>query len=126
VAAIYQAADVYLGASMAEGFGLPIIEAQACGVPVVVTDYASMPELVEWGAVLPPLDLYWAAGLETWWAWPDWHAIGEGLQEVYEETRERRDLDEWADCVSENIHRLYGWDAVVEQYWRPLVEEWAA
>lgn len=126
VAAVYQAADVYLGASMAEGFGLPIIEAQACGVPVVVTEYASMPELVVWGHWVEPDDLYWAAGLETWWAWPDWRGIAEALQLCWDEwlidTDEARAAQ--AAYVSERIHERFGWDRVVDEYWRPLVAEW--
>jgi glycosyltransferase involved in cell wall biosynthesis len=31
---------------MAEGFGLPILESQACGVPALVTDFSACPELV--------------------------------------------------------------------------------
>lgn len=128
VAAIYQAADVCLAATMTEGFGLPIIEAQACGTPVVVTDYASMPELVVWGERVPPADLYWAAGLNTWWSWPDWRGIAKSLEVLYQQQR-AWSADDWTELMmatSSRIHREYGWDAVVERYWRPLVEEWAA
>lgn len=38
--------DCLLQPSMTEGFGLPIIEAQASGIPVIVNDCTSMPELI--------------------------------------------------------------------------------
>jgi len=44
--ALFNAADVYLHTSEYEGFGLPVLEAMACGVPVVVTNKASIPEVV--------------------------------------------------------------------------------
>ena len=44
--ALFNAADVYLHTSEYEGFGLPILEAMACGVPVVVSNKASIPEVV--------------------------------------------------------------------------------
>jgi len=38
--------DVLLQTSLCEGFGLPIIEAMSSGVPVIVTDFTAMPELI--------------------------------------------------------------------------------
>jgi glycosyltransferase involved in cell wall biosynthesis len=46
LAIIYNAFDVFVLPTMAEGFGLPIIESQACGVPCLVTDYSACGELV--------------------------------------------------------------------------------
>lgn len=43
---IYNSFDVFVLPTMAEGFGLPIVEAQACGVPVLATDYSACPELL--------------------------------------------------------------------------------
>src|SRR3990167_2839583 len=43
---IYNTADVLLHPSQTEGFGLCIIEAQAAGIPVVIQDCQSMPELI--------------------------------------------------------------------------------
>ncbi|MEM2614575.1 MAG: glycosyltransferase, partial [Nitrososphaerota archaeon] len=40
---LYNSADVYLHTSEYEGFGLPILEAMACGVPVVASNKASIP-----------------------------------------------------------------------------------
>jgi len=42
---MYNAADVFLHSARGEGFGLPIVEAQACGTTVVVPNFGSMAEL---------------------------------------------------------------------------------
>jgi len=44
---IYQAADVHVLASAGEGFGLPTLQAAACGVVPVAPDYSANPELIE-------------------------------------------------------------------------------
>lgn len=46
IADIYNASDVLMSASMGEGFGLPILEAQACGTPVIAGGWTSMEELI--------------------------------------------------------------------------------
>lgn len=43
---IYNLMDVFLLTTSGEGFGIPIIEAMACGVPVIATDYTTTRELV--------------------------------------------------------------------------------
>ena len=42
----YNAADVFAFPSLYEGFGLPVLEAMACGTPVVASNAASLPEVV--------------------------------------------------------------------------------
>ncbi len=44
-AALYAGASAFLFPSLAEGFGLPILEAMACGAPVVTSNRSSMPEV---------------------------------------------------------------------------------
>jgi glycosyltransferase involved in cell wall biosynthesis len=46
MAAMYTAFDVLLAPSHGEGFCVPLIEAQACGTPVIATDFSAQPELV--------------------------------------------------------------------------------
>ena len=45
LARLYQAASVFLFPSLEEGFGIPVLEAMAAGVPVVTSDVSSMPEV---------------------------------------------------------------------------------
>lgn len=66
--ALYNAADVYVSVS-AEGFGLTIAEAIACGTPAVGIDYSSVPEVIGPAGLIAPIaglvdneyDHYWAA-----------------------------------------------------------------
>ncbi|MFQ6001145.1 MAG: glycosyltransferase family 4 protein, partial [Anaerolineae bacterium] len=52
--ALYNLADLFVFPSLYEGFGLPPLEAMACGTPVVASDLSSLPEVVGDGALLVP------------------------------------------------------------------------
>jgi len=55
--ALYSAARCLVFPSLYEGFGLPVLEAMACGCPVVTSDRSGLPELVDRaGLVVDPLD----------------------------------------------------------------------
>ena len=57
LAALYATADALVMPSMSEGFGLPAIEAMACGTPVIASNAASLPEVVgDAGYLLDPVD----------------------------------------------------------------------
>jgi len=56
--ALYSAAEVFAFPSLYEGFGLPVLEAMACGTPVVTSDLSSLPEVAGDAALLiDPLDV---------------------------------------------------------------------
>jgi glycosyltransferase involved in cell wall biosynthesis len=50
---LYNASDVMLLPSMGEGFGIPAVEAQASGCPVIVSDFSAQAELGEVGYKIP-------------------------------------------------------------------------
>jgi glycosyltransferase involved in cell wall biosynthesis len=45
VAALYRACTVFIYPSLYEGFGLPVLEAMACGAPVITSNCSSLPEV---------------------------------------------------------------------------------
>jgi glycosyltransferase involved in cell wall biosynthesis len=49
---VYRGARLFVYPSLCEGFGLPILEAMACGVPVITSNVSSMPEVAGQAAIL--------------------------------------------------------------------------
>jgi glycosyltransferase involved in cell wall biosynthesis len=49
--------DVFVFPTLGEGFGLPVCEAMACGVPVVASNVTTMPELVGKSGLLAKPDV---------------------------------------------------------------------
>ena len=70
MAAWYNGLDVLSLCSYGEGFGLPLIEAQACGIPVVTTDASAMSELCGAGWLVSGTP-FWTDGHQSWWVRPD-------------------------------------------------------
>ena len=103
----YQAADVFVYPSFNETFGLPILEAMACGCPVVTSDTTAMPETAGGAAVLsdpgdpasiarailqaagPGRDRLREAGLQRAGQFT-WGATAASTLDVYREVAERR------------------------------------
>ena len=56
--ALYRGAELVVFPSLYEGFGLPLLEAMACGVPVVASNTSALPEVAGGAAMLvDPLDI---------------------------------------------------------------------
>ncbi len=72
----YNAAEALVYPSVFEGFGLPVLEALACGKPALVSAASSLPEAVgDGGLCLPPDDAgVWAAALARAMHDPQWRA----------------------------------------------------
>lgn len=54
---VLQLSDIFIFPSLMEGFGLAPVEAMACGVPTIVSDKGSLPEVVDDGGLVLPLDV---------------------------------------------------------------------
>lgn len=66
---LYNACRIYVNPSRYEGFGLPVVEALACGAPTIVSDTSSLPEVAGDAALrVPPFDVgAWADSIELLW-----------------------------------------------------------
>jgi FkbM family methyltransferase len=119
LAGLYTASDVLLAASRSEGFGIPIVEAQACGCPVITTDVMSMSELTWNGIATKPAQMQWTP-LASWIAVPSVDNIRYAMETIYNWTPFSRTANE---LIGKRAAKLYSWDRVVEDYWKPFLEQ---
>ena len=118
LAAFYTMADVCLQTSMGEGFGIPTIEAQACGTRVIVSRFAASEELAGPGWLVEGQP-EWDAMQKSWFFTPFVASIVHSLNEAYEAPR-----GDSAEAIA--FAAEYDADKVYQESWRPLLEELAA
>ena len=117
LAATYSAADVLLAPSRGEGFCIPLIEAQACGTPVIVTDFSAQPELVGAGWKVSG-EPEWEAALASDYIKASIPAIVNALEEAYEQ----RDDPVNRECAIQKAAE-YDADYAFEKHWVPILRE---
>ncbi len=113
---IYNAFDVLLATSMGEGFGVPCIEAEACGIPIIVTNFASSIELCAAGWLVDPSRRWWTP-LNSWQALPNIDLITDALMHSYE--ADRITLGKRAREFAMD----YRWEKLLVEGWKPLLEK---
>lgn len=114
----YNAMDVLLCPSYGEGFGIPIVEAQACGTPVIVNDFSAMPELVGagWRVEGEP---WYEASQGSFYQCPSIADITEALLDSVDRAPQMREM-------ARSFAKAYDADLVAEEFWKPAVEALAA
>ena len=98
-----------------EGFGLAVIEAQACGTPVIVSDFTAQPELVGsgWKVDVQP---FWDAHQKAWFCTPQIPSIVDALRQAYNAPR-------GVDKTAVDFAQGYNADTVYEAHWKPIMKE---
>ena len=116
LADIMRASDVFILPSRGEGFGVPLIEAQHCGTPVITTDFGGGAELCA---------SKWLIEYETAWSWqgstyanPGIASITERLEAAY---AERGNIARRVEAAQ--FARDYEIDYVTQRYIAPTVSE---
>jgi glycosyltransferase involved in cell wall biosynthesis len=97
LAALYSAAALYVCPSLYEGFGFTVLEAMACGAPVVCSDGGSLPEVAGEAALVVP-------ARET-------RALAEAIRRVLADESLRRDL------IAKGLRNVerFSWDRAAQQ-----------
>jgi glycosyltransferase involved in cell wall biosynthesis len=102
----YNAADLFVYPSLYEGFGLPPLEAMACGTPVITSTTSSLPEVVgKAGLLVDPMNV---------------EALASAMERAYADT----DLQAELRSAGLARARAFSWQqtasATVDSYWRAL------
>lgn len=119
---LYNAMDVHMLVSMGEGFGIPIMEAQAAGTPVIVGDWTAMSELClsGWKVDKKDAEPFWTP-LASYQYLPHPSAIAEKLELAYQNkgnlTLRKR---------ARELALEYDADTVTEKYWQPVLDDIAS
>ena len=117
---LYTACDCLVHPYRGEGFGLPVLEAMVCGVPVITTEGGSTDDFCPPGEVFlipserrefTPQNTRLAGGA-GWVLEPDLNGLKSLMVEAFEK---RAEAKERALGLCERIRRQYGWQVVAER-----------
>lgn len=118
MAATYTAFDVLLAPSHGEGFCVPLIEAQACGTPVVCSDFSSQSELVGPGWLVEGQE-EWDESQKSSFLVPSIADIVDKLEAAYKALSEDP-LGIEEECV--RFAQAYDADRIFAEHWVPFLE----
>lgn len=115
LAALYSAMDVLLAPSFGEGFGIPTIEAQACGTRVIGSNWGATPDLVAEDGWLVDGQPMWDAGQDAIWTTPSVPSIVEALEQAYK-------TDRGPSKVAMDFAKDFDVETVWGKYWLPTLD----
>jgi len=113
LAALYTGMDVLLAPSYGEGFGVPTVEAQACGTRVIGSAWAATQDLVSDDGWLIDGQPQWDNSQLAWWSIPNVQSIQKSLNEAYDAPRERSE-------VSQKFAKQFDVDKIWYEKWLPF------
>jgi glycosyltransferase involved in cell wall biosynthesis len=116
LAALYTGMDVLLAPSYGEGFGVPTIEAQACGTRVIGSSWAATPDLVSDDCWLVEGQPQWDSAQNAWWQIPKVDSIVAALKLAYAEGKtESQKSIEFAKAF--DVHNVWN------NHWLPVLNK---
>ena len=113
---LMQQSDAFVLPTRAEGWGLPILEAMSCGLPVIVTDYSGLRGYANAGnsyliAVERMIPAHDPLHLDPSWDWGEWAQPDlDHLRHLLRHVFEHRDEADAVGRRARNDARLHGWD----------------
>ena len=115
---IYNAMDCLMAPSTNEGFGIPIIEAQSAGIPVVTNNWTSMPELIKEGTTGYLTEVQWKrfTPMLGYVGHPSTNSIYDCMMRIYNKDRIKMG-EEARRWILEN----YDADLIFKRDWIPFL-----
>jgi glycosyltransferase involved in cell wall biosynthesis len=100
LAELYRSASIFVFPSLDEGFGMPVLEAMAAGVPVITSNRSALPEVAGDAALLIDPE--------------DTGALRAGLRKLAEDSGLRKEL------AQRGLERaaMFSWEKAVRETWR--------
>lgn len=119
----YSAMDVFMNVSRGEGFGIPLLEAQSCGTPVIAGDWTAMSEVAAPGKLVPKdhSKQSWTP-LETFQYDPLPRGIYHAMVDMYEVMGDPHHREMWEQAAIRHASE-YEVGLVRDLYWKPILEE---
>jgi len=109
---LYSAFDCFVSTSRGEGFGLGLLEAAACGIPIVAQNVSAIPEVVGPGGILlEPKDTFTVPSGEDNWL-PDIPAFTKAIERLYLSKGLRRDLGNAGAAHA----KTFSWDFAAKKF----------
>ena len=108
VCPLMNGAIAFLFPSLYEGFGMPPLEAMACGTPVLVSNAASLPEVVGNAAVITRTD---------------YHSIEAGMHQLYSDSDLRKNLSSAGRIQAESLSWQKSAELLYQVYQELLPED---
>ncbi len=121
LAAMYQACRVTFAPGLGEGWGYPIVESMALGIPCVVVDYAG-------GAELIPPD--WCVPVEAW-RWDGLYCLrrpvmraGDVYNALTRAVSDHETPEEYRlNTATRELGQKWAWSRIWPELWKPWIEE---
>jgi glycosyltransferase involved in cell wall biosynthesis len=116
--------DVLLHPSRTEGFGLTVVEALSCGVPVIVNNTTSMPEMVKEGVT----GFICETDKKGWWSNDNSYVYSPDVQSLYDKMEASYKLvkekgAETAKACRNFVLENYDIDKLYQNKWKTFLEE---
>ncbi len=122
MARMYNALDVFLLPTKGEGFGIPIVEAMACGIPVITTDCTAQTEIMEnaGGWLIKKLKPVFTPQ-NSWQFDCTWEEVVENLEKAYQSKKDGSIINHQKLARSRALE--YDEPIIYKDFWIPTLSD---